>query len=210
MPGPAMRFAAALLHLNWAFTQCPCSVSSYSNAALQCSEIGVSLARIGMALARQQQQRIQQQQGPAGSGHDVPEAMLLSATGLGSNQAGLEVSGVGGAARVGAEHAGGWLHRCETKQTCWGWTARERVHLLGLTCCKYESTYCGRTGNNCCGWTGATWSTPAVIRQGPSSCSCFCCDAGQTSQLLPFSAWVGVTPQAHVWLMQSGRLSVQL
>ena len=75
-----------------------------------------------MALARQQQQRVQQQEGPASSEHDVPEAMLLSATGLGNNQAGLEVSGVGGAARVGAEHAGGWPDRHETKLTCWGCT----------------------------------------------------------------------------------------
>eukprot|EP00891_Asterochloris_glomerata_P003629 jgi/Astpho2/3629/fgenesh1_pg.00058_%23_26_t len=78
----------------------------------------------GMALARQQQQRIQQQEGPVGLGHDVPEAMLLSATGLGSNQAGLEVSGVGGAARVGAEHAGGWLDR--------DWTGVQHQLVQGL------------------------------------------------------------------------------
>ena len=96
------------------------AVAAHFNTALQCSETGVSPARTGLALARQQQQRLQQQEGPAGSGHDVPEAMLLSATGLGSNQAGLEVSGVGGAARVGAEHAGGWPDHCETKHTCWG------------------------------------------------------------------------------------------
>ena len=85
------------------------AAAAHSNTAQQSPETGVSLARVGMALARQQQQRVQQQESPAGSGHEVPEAMLLSATGLGSNQAGLEVSGVGGAARVGAEHAGGQL-----------------------------------------------------------------------------------------------------
>lgn len=120
---------------------CCCSVEhSYSTlaaathlkTALQNSELLVSLVCTGMALARQQQQRIQQQEGPVGLGHDVPEAMLLSATGLGSNQAGLEVSGVGGAARVGAEHAGGWLDR--------DWTVIRQSTPAGVGLCENEPT----------------------------------------------------------------------
>ena len=142
---PKSRISAVQLHFSWcclAETGWPCSqVLSLDlqlhcchgmelhiiplqrqslGTAVQCSGIVVCFARTGMALARQQQQRVQQQEGPAGAGHDVPEAMLLSATGLGSNEAGLEVSGIGGAARVGAELAGGCLDRYVTQHTCWG------------------------------------------------------------------------------------------